>query len=395
MKNWNSVALLSALALTLPAGAQTNHFPDGIEFGTAGEIDVLTGRLSFDSSDALSISAQQEPNGYGVGVSAPSTVFWLDVTGTNSGLYSIIKTNPSSNSFIPVFEIDSVAQTAFFDTLDLDVTNGSLSVDGLPVLTASNALQTADLNLGSGSLTGNGDFGISLGNDLPAINDGALTISNSNRTIGNYDYSKGFLNILTPYATLALDPNQLVASTEFIMQSEEHFSFRTPEETPQRRETIAKFTTDTANHKAELIIGNATSLSNEFSPALYGNNESSTIKHYPSLNIIGTSGAAQDVIDSSGHPVITITTRVHDGDPLNPTTFSAFTNKDLISIHNYGQEPALRIEANGEVGLGTKDPEAQLHVTQDAQIDGNLKVSGTVTLDQPQGDISMGVYAAP
>ncbi|MGJ8634663.1 MAG: hypothetical protein ACSHX7_12170 [Luteolibacter sp.] len=306
---------------------------------------------------------------------------------------------------------------------------GKITSDGEQVLTSSSGFQTADLNLGSGSLSGGTGFGISLGNDQPAVNDGSVTISNSNRTIGDYDYTKGFLNIddVNLNQNLAIDPNQFVTNSKFYFSSEEYFVFRTPEETGGVRETIAEFTTDVTandNKKASLMIVNGTAFDNQFSPTILGNNESIGIPQYPSLNVVGTGKVGQDVNHPNDFAVINFSTRVHSGEPngSDSSSFSPFVNKDLFSIANTGQEPALRIAANSDVGFGTKNPEAQLHATKDAKIEGSLTAGGdalivlqdgsvqvgredtngnaplevgadgTVVLSKAQGDISMGIY---
>jgi len=108
--------------------------------------------------------------------------------------------------------------------------------------------------------------------------------------------------------------------------------------------------------------------------------------------------------------VIRMIARKHSGsDPYytGMTTYPV-SKRSLFSVENQNNAPALWVKADGRLGLGTKSPAEQLHVTRNAEIDGDFKVDGSTTMKkaivteglqvtgditiEPQGDISMGHF---
>lgn len=300
-----------------------------------------------------------------------------------------------------------ILNTDFSNLLDTNLAASLDSLSSNPTVGGNEILinSGADLDLEDGGIRGYSFFGIAFGNKRPPVTNSALVISHTGSTISDtspYFYNRGFIILENPDLdqTLSIDPNQFATESQFHFQTEENFYFRTPDDSSSR-EAIARFSTDetmSGTNTSYMQIGNGTITQDEFVPTLLGNNESTGFLNGPSLMIRGTGKSTRDVATTNDTPVIEIRAEYHDGDPLNGPNFSAFQNRDIFSVANGSSLPALRIDADGYVGLGTKDPAAQLHVTDDAQVDGDITVDGntilrgTVTLDQPQGDVSMGNY---
>ena len=80
---------------------------------------------------------------------------------------------------------------------------------------------------------------------------------------------------------------------------------------------------------------------------------------------------------------------------LQGTPNSASPNDHIFAIGNGTDDShrsnALTVLRNGSVGIGTSTPNAKLDVQGDASINGDLKVTGSISIP-PQGDLSMGEF---
>lgn len=131
---------------------------------------------------------------------------------------------------------------------------------------------------------------------------------------------------------------------------------------------------------------NATFVGNSLVPAIFSYNESG---NGSSLMLLGVTNYANDTGNSA---LINFNARKYNDNTLT-TGSSAITNRPLFSWNNHATN-YMQMTANGNLGLGTTSPQAQLHTTGSVRFEGIPTIAATyIMMTEVDGTVSK--YARP
>ena len=357
----------------------------------------------------------------------------------------------------PVFRIDAEANTARFDSLDVSVSGGSLNVAGSPVLTASSAPSTlvgqgfvqlsgGILNLSStapstssqsGALTVAGGVGIGgdsfingirfgRGSGNVASNIAAGTNALQSNTTGSHNVAFGLDalaanaggNYNTAVGAKALGANVSGFRNTALGDHALHSSLTGLYNTAVGSEALRNNTANNNNaFGSSALLGNTTGTFN----CAFGDNALGTNKLGNQNVAIGPgalyyNGNTTGITDASGNIAIGIQSFVHKTVGSNNVAIGAQSamlksgggnlsearNSIYIGANSKGggiDDNAIVIGANA-IGEGSDTTVIGNASTTSARIYGEtkleaLRVAGDVIIEQPLGDISMGIYGTP
>ena len=278
---------------------------------------------------------------------------------SDKGVFNIWKkskyfsTSPTAK---PLFEVDSLNGTAVFDSVNVSVNNGSLSVGGSPVLTEAglgSALSSATPPV---STAWQGAY-LSRGN----VSNGGLWAAGTATASGSY--------------SIAYGSGTTVASGAY----------------SEAAGTSAKATGGYSNAKGFIVTA-----SGNYSSA-WGSNAEATgtgsvafglgVKSQSSFETVF---GFYNLIDSSPSPTARLATDslFRLGNGTGPTDLS-----DAVDVRKNGQTTLI----NKAWKSGTSGPLEDPGATDDAGgealvVDGHARLRGKVIIEQAQGDIGMGIY---
>jgi hypothetical protein len=404
MKRTHSLMLVIAALLSAAVHAQTD-FPNGISFMGSQNASIIsyhnagTGRNTLENSvngGFFFFAAKEETSramvdgGFTVlGTPISFVLETPDATNWDRGSFSIWKSSAYHNtagSQVALFRVNSADSTAVFDSVAVNVANGSLSVAGSPVLTTSSAPAVLS---GQGFITGqtlagalkqqanviNGPFSNATGAHSVAL--GRTAVAS-----GNFAFASGYSATATGEHSFAhgYQSNALA-----------HNAFAGTWSTASGQGSTA-LSRSTASGDYSVALGRGSVASAYNSVALARGTASGQWSIAGGFNANASSYGAISFGSynaTSGNPNLWVET-----DPLfligNGTSASAVSN-------------AIETLKNGRTTLKNKEWSSQAPLAEPSTttssggyaliVNGHTELRGKVLIAEPQGDISMGIYA--
>ncbi len=355
---------LSVAFLTLPTLALPEDFPDGIEFGVSDRallpylddlnLMVEDGGLHLYSGAAESSFGSSDG---GVFLYGKPVRMFLGATGTNDGTFEIYANDGFPSS--PLLFIDSAAETAAFNGVDVSVSNGTLSVGGSPVL--SQASSTSYLS-----------------------GQGFLQLSGFNSALATS----------TPPTSTAWQAAYLPRGTT-------------------SGNALLSWEGGTASAGGAIAIGNGTIASHSYAQAIGVDTTASgpySIARGYQSSALGTYSTANGLSTSAKSAAETVFGWYNlESSPVNSAIWNGLDGLFRLGNGNSsGRSDAMTVLKSGQTTLTNKEWKAAVTADPDAAlddpasttdsggealvVDGHTRLNGKVIVTTPQGDISMGIY---
>ncbi|WP_193211613.1 hypothetical protein [Luteolibacter marinus] len=398
MRNLPINCALSIASIATLCHAAPENLPDGIEFGdpdiylkpdAAGNLSMTSDTASiFMWSDAVETTRYDYLGGLHF-LGDPVRIH-LGTVGTNDGVFEVVPYWDSlyAQSNPALFSIDSTAETASFNNVDVSISGGSLTVGGNAVLDQSNA---ASYLSGQGFLQLSG-FDSALSAATPPTstawqatyvprgsvsNGGSLALGTSTAS-GSYALANGLAS---------------VASGSYSEAQGDH-------STASGIYSTASGYWSEATSTLSQAYGYQATASGPYSYAAGNNVTSEGLFSFAYGLQVSAKSASEVVFGRFGL----------ESSPINIGSFSDLDGLFRLSngINDTSRSDALTVLKNGQTTLTNKawkaavtaDPEDALEdpsPTTDSGgealvVDGHTRLNGKVIISVPQGDISMGVY---
>lgn len=392
----------AAVAALAPVSGAPEDFDEGVTFGGPSSYLVpdAMGSLTLGADEGFLLmysgDAESSPWAYngGLHLSGVPIRFYLgtfsESPAVSNGVFEIWRSDAllSAPSYEPLFALDSAAETAEFNNVDVAISGGTLTIGGSVVATAASIPNmlgglVGNLDIGSGTSTGNnslsigngfssGHSSVAIGQNSPSSEGVGSVVIGMGQASGNYSFASGENVVAAGRSAVALGANSTASGWYSVALG-----------------------TGTATGGWAFATGQSTA-SGERSTAMSGGvatgDRSVALGHGASAGSLNAVAVGAHNKTFSGSTTTWVGT-----DPL-------FTVGNGLDWNESLRSDALLTLKNGKTTLYNKkwsvftplaDPDTADSADADGvalEVRGHTNLYGKVTLKEPQGDISMGDY---
>jgi len=285
----------------------------------------------------------------------------------DQGIFNVWKsgkwgtTNPADK---PIFEINSLAGTTSFDSTNVTVTNGSLKVGGSPVLTEASAPPTSGAWSAAYVTRGN----VTAGTGWMAAGDAQAT--------GLHAMARG------DSTTVASGPHATAIGIDAVASGQGSFANGSNVDAIGTYSAVRGMNSEATGLFATAVGSGAKANGNLSTATGVGVQANSYAE-----TVVGTYNKLDTTPDVSLWKAQDTVFRVGNGS-------STLLRSDALKITKAGKSTVsnltwrTNLSANGPL-YESSDPQAD---SEALVVEGHARLKGKVIIEQPQGDISMGIY---
>ena len=379
------IGIASVTALCLPAIASPEDFPDGIEFGdpsrslkpTSGDLGLSTINsmlwLSSGAEETIPLSMDGGIHLFGTPIR-----HILGAGASSEGSFEVWSFDDIffSPPLDPLFAIDSAAETAAFNNVNVSINSGTLSVGGSPVSTTATlptVLEgiTGKVDIGNGTASGTNSVAIGLYSPV-ASNTGAVAIGKGTAS-GEYSFASGDGVKAIGRSSTALGYNSEAWGWYSVALGQASatgaWAFATGHQSSATGIDSVAMGSGIASGQGSIAMGTGVTARSMFAVTLGAHNK----ENYGS----NTTWVGTDAIFTVG----------------NGTTWGGPNQSDALKMLKNGKTTLINKTWTSTTPLA--DPNTGDSTDADGvalRVQGHTELQGKVTIAVAQGDISMGIY---
>ena len=371
--------------LALPALAAPEDFPDGIEFGDpdiylkpglAGELSLTNGLGSiYQWSDTTETSRYDYQGGLHL-LGDPVRIY-LGTTTQTDGTFEVVPYGDAlyAPSNPALFSIDSSADTATFNGLDVSINNGTLSVGGSTVLSQSNA---------TGYLSGEGFLQLSGFNSALSAATPPTSTAWQAAYVTRGSVSNGAFLAMGGTATASGQYSIASGDTAIASSLHSYANGSNVSASASYARATGYFATASANWAT--AHGNSANATGFYSTANGWGASARTVDE----TVFGRYNRESGFVSGLLYNPLDGLFRLGNGT-------NASTRSDAMTVLKNGQTTLTNKEWKAAVTADPADALEDPASTTDSGgealvVDGHTTLNGKVIISVPQGDISMGIY---